>query len=113
MADNTGTSGLDEKVAGLLCYMPFGIGFIVSIIFYFIDKRNFVRFHALQSIILSLVLFVVYIVLAIIPFLGWIVMGLVGLGAFILWIVLMLKAYQGEKWKLPYIGNLAEQWTAK
>jgi uncharacterized membrane protein len=110
LADNTGTSGLDENVAGLLSYL---FGIVTGLIFFFIDKRPFVKFHAMQSIILSVALFVVYMVLSFIPILGWIVMGLLGLGSFILWILLMLKAYQGQKWKLPFIGDLAEQWAAK
>jgi uncharacterized membrane protein len=110
LADNAGTSGIDENIAGLLCYL---FGLISGLIFFFIDKRPFVKFHAMQSIILTVVLFVVYIILSIIPILGWIVMGLVGIGSFILWILLMVKAYQGQKWKLPVLGNLAEQWAVK
>jgi uncharacterized membrane protein len=110
LADNTGTSGIDENIAGLLCYL---FGIISGLIFFFIDKRPFVKFHAMQSIILSVVLFVVYIILTLIPILGWIIMGLVGLGSFILWVLLMVKAYQGQKWKLPVLGNLAEQWAVK
>ena len=56
MADNTGTSGIDEKVAGLLCYV---LWWITGLIFFLIDKRPFVRFHAMQSIITSVAIMVI------------------------------------------------------
>ncbi len=100
------STGLTENVAGLLCYI---LGFITGILFILIEKENkFVRFHAMQSIILSIGLFVIQIALAMIPFLVMI-SSLVGLAGFILAIFLMYKAYQGEKYKLPVIGDIAEQ----
>src|SRR6202044_3468799 len=54
----SGTSGMSENVAGLLCYV---LGWITGLIFYLIDKRPFVRFHAAQSIGLSIALFAVYL----------------------------------------------------
>ena len=110
MADNTVTSEIQENIAGLLSYV---LGWVTGLIFFFIDKRPFVRFHAMQSIIVSVVLMVVYFILSIIPILGWILSVFVGIAAFILWILLMLKAYQGQKWKLPIIGDMAEKWAAK
>ncbi len=104
MADNTGTSGLSENVAGLLSYL---FGWISGLIFFLIDKRPFVRFHAMQSIIFSVIVMILGIVF-VIPVIGWIL----GIAVFILWIFLMIKAYQGQKWKLPIIGNLAEKWSA-
>ncbi len=103
---NKTSTGLTENIAGLLCYI---LGFITGIIFILIEKENkFVRFHAMQAIILSVGLFVIQIALAMIPFLVMI-SSLVGLGGFILAVFLMYKAYQGEKYKLPIIGDIAEQ----
>ena len=112
------SSGLQENVAGLLCYV---LGWITGLIFFLIEKNNkFVRFHAMQSMILFGALFVLQIVVGIlmtllvivhlgilIPLLS-LVNTLVFIGSFILWIILMVKASQGEKFKLPVIGDLAE-----
>ena len=96
------SAGLAENVAGLLCYV---LGWMTGLIFILIEKENkFVRFHAMQSILVSGAL----TVLSWIPFINF-VAWILGL---ILWIVLMVKAYQGAKFKLPWVGNLAEKWTA-
>ena len=103
--------GLEENVAGALCYI---LGWITGIIFYIMEKENkTVRFHAVQSIIVFLPLTIIVgmfqVILLFIPFIGWAISGLMGLLMFILWLVLMLKAYQGEKFKLPVIGDIAEK----
>jgi uncharacterized membrane protein len=103
------STGLQENVAGLLCYV---LGWISGIVFLLIEKENkFVRFHAMQSIIVFGALTVASWILGLIPvigpFIGWII-GVIGL---ILWIVLMIKAYQGTKYKVPWAGNLAEKWV--
>ena len=75
-----------------------------------LEKNNkFVKFHAMQSIILFLGVTVVVVIFMWIPFFGWIIDSLIGLLAVILWIVLMIKAYQGEKFKLPIVGDIAEK----
>jgi uncharacterized membrane protein len=100
---------MEENVAGLLCYL---FVWISGLVFFLIEKENkFVRFHALQSIIVFGVLFVACIIIGWIPFIGWVISWLIGVLAFILWIVLMVKAYQGEKYKLPWAGNLAEKYA--
>jgi len=99
--------GLDENIAGLLCYV---VGWITGIIFLVLEKENqFVRFHALQSILTFLPLSVIALLLGWIPFVGWVLAGLVWILTFILWIVLMFKAYRGEKYKLPIAGDIAEK----
>ena len=108
MSNNSGTAGIQENVAGLLCYCPFGVGFVASIVFLVMDKRKFVRFCAVQSLLLCAVIAVLAIVLSI---LMWWLAGIVGLAAMALWIILMLKAYQGEMYKLPVIGDFADQWS--
>ena len=116
MADETGKTGmgLEPNVAGLLCYV---LGWLTGIIFFVMEKENqFVRFHAMQSIATFGALTVVMILLSIlgmIPFIGllfWIIQILVSILIFILWIILMLKAYQGQTFrKLEYeaLGSLA------
>ena len=99
--------GMQANMAALLSYL---LGFITGIIFYIVEKENkFVRFHAMQSMITFGALFVLQIVLGFIPVIGWILMPLVSIASLILWIILMIKAYQGEKFKLPIAGDIAEK----
>ena len=101
------STGLEENVAGLLCYL---LGFITGILFYVLEKDNsFVRFHAMQSIITFGAIFVLIIVLGFIPIIGWILALLLPFVALALWIILMIKAYQGERYKLPIVGDMAEK----
>lgn len=99
--------GIDENIEGLLCYV---LGFITGILFLVIEKENkFIRFHAMQSIATFLALFVISIVLGFIPIIGWVISPLIGLAGLILWLLLMFKAYKGEKYKLPIAGDFAEK----
>lgn len=101
------STGLDENIAGLLCYLA---GVFTGIIFLVIEKENrFVRFHALQSIFVFVVLLVVNIVLGMIPLIGWLIGVLLSLISVALWIILMLKAYQRKWFKLPFVGDMAEK----
>lgn len=67
------------------------------------------RFHAMQSIVVSGFLFVVQVILAFIPLIGRLLSVMLGIGGLILWIVLMVKSYQGEYFKLPVAGDIAEK----
>ena len=101
------STGLEANVAGLLCYV---LGWISGLVFLLIEKENkFVRFHAMQSIIVFGVLSVASIVLGWIPVLNLVIVPLISVLGLVLWIVLMVKAYQGEKYKLPWAGDLAEK----
>ena len=100
------STGLEPKVAGLLCYV---LGFITGIVFLIIEKDNkFVRFHAMQSTVTFGAIFLAMIILGFIPILGWILSFLLWVVAVVLWIVCMVKAYQEEEWKVPIAGNFAE-----
>jgi uncharacterized membrane protein len=107
-------SGLSDNAAGGLAYVTF----IPAIIFLIIEpfnKNSYVRFHSWQSIFLSIAWIAVDVVLHIIgrlPFLGLINLFLwpvVGLLFFILWLVVMISAFNGKRFKLPFIGDLAEK----
>ncbi|WP_240377017.1 DUF4870 domain-containing protein [Bacillus piscicola] len=101
------SSGLDENVAGLLCYL---VGVITGIVFILLEKENrFVRFHALQSIFTFAFLFVLSFVLTAIPVIGWVISIILAPLSVILWVVLMIKAYQGKWFKLPVVGEMAEK----
>ena len=108
------TGGMSDNVAGMLAY----ITIIPAIVFLVIEPYNrnrFIRFHSFQNIFFHVSWFVLWVVLAMIghiPVFGWLtilVWPLVGLGGFILWFVLVLKAYQGQMFKLPFIGDMAEK----
>jgi uncharacterized membrane protein len=111
MADNSQGTGLQENVAGLLCYL---LGWVTGIIFLLLEPKNkFVRFHAVQSIVVFGAISILYFILWFVPILGWILNVFLGLLAFVLWIVLMVKAYQGQTWKVPVLGDIAEKWANK
>ena len=104
------SSGLEENVAGLLCYL---FGWISGLVFLLIEKENaFIRFHAWQSIVVFGAFSIAMIVLNIIPVIGWIISSILGMLVFVLWIILMVKAYQGVHYKLPWAGDLAEKWAS-
>jgi len=116
-------TGMAENVAGLLCYV---LGWVTGIIFFLIDKRPYVRFHAAQSIVVFGGLHVINIVVGIIFGAGFMMMGgwgsfglgfvlysLINLVAFILWILLMVKAYQGEKFEVPVAAGIAKSFAGK
>lgn len=130
-ASSSGIGSLDPKVAAALSYI-----WIVGLIFYFMEKENrFVRFHAMQSIIFGIVNSVIIVALMVLAFVLTIVMGvggamvggalglIVSLLGWLVWLLFVLvilvmmlglvfaayKAYQGQKFKLPIIGNMAEK----
>ncbi len=115
-------SGMSENVAGFLCYL---VGWITGLIFFLIDRRPYVRFHAAQSIVVFGALHILSLLLGMYFGLGWLLGGwshlgfgfilhrLVGLVAFVLWIVLMVKAYQGEKFRVPLAADVADRLAGK
>jgi uncharacterized membrane protein len=101
------STGLDENIGGLLCYV--GV-FVTGILFLIIEKENqFIRFHALQSTFVWILFFAVNMVFSFIPFIGWLINFLLAPVGLILWLLLMYKAFQGERFKLPIIGDMVEQ----
>lgn len=110
--------GMSENVAACLCYL---VGWITGLIFFLIDKRPFVRFHAAQSMVVFGGLHVLHIALAMVFGMGMLYHGyyggfgvgmvlysLISLVAFVLWIVLMVKAFQHEKFEVPIAGGIAK-----
>lgn len=95
------------NVAGLLCYIG---GWITGIIFFILEqKNNWIRFHAAQSIVTFGTLFVAGMILGWIPFIGPVFSSIIGIIGFVLWIVLMVKAYNGERFKVAWAGDIAER----
>ena len=124
------STGIEENIAALLSYV---FGWVSGLIFFLIEKDSrLVRFHAMQSILLTaaatvvgVVLWIVSMILAIISamlpdILGsliWIVIVLLVcafyLGILIAWILCLVKAFQSQYFKLPVIGNFAEKFSTK
>ena len=107
------SSGIDPKVAGLLSWLLFPIS---SLIFVLIEKEDkFVKFHAYESLLFGIGVFVAYIISSALTVLliGLLLVPIVVLVSFVVWILGMVKAYQGEMWKLPIIGDMAEEWAGK
>jgi uncharacterized membrane protein len=105
------SEGLAENVAGLLCY---ALGWVTGIIFLLIDKRPWVKFHAAQSIAVFGGLTIVRIGLVFMGhFIGWGIFGLIGLLGFVLWIFLMVKAYQHETIRIPIAADIADSIAGK
>ena len=119
MSDHT-RSGLPENLAALLSYV---LGWITGLVFLLIDKRPYVRFHAAQSIVVFLGLQILQAVLGPIFGMGWwvgqggywgaftlgtLLLNLISFLTVVLWIVLMLKAFQGVRFKVPLAGDIAE-----
>jgi uncharacterized membrane protein len=115
-------SGMSENVAAFLCYL---VGWVTGIVFFLIDKRPFVRFHAAQSIVVFGGLHIINIVIGIFFFragfmmmggygafgMGSALYGLISLVSFILWILLMVKAYQHEKFEVPVAAGIAKSFS--
>ncbi len=108
------SAGLTDNVAGALAYVTI-IPAIVFLVLEPFNKRRFVRFHSFQCLFFAVAWTVLWIGLSFfahIPFLGWatvLVWPVVSLAGFVIWLILVLKAYQGQMFKLPVIGDLAEQ----
>jgi uncharacterized membrane protein len=117
-------TGMQENIAGLLSYV---FGWVTGIIFFLIDKRPFVRFHAAQSIVVFGGLHILTILLGhffgmgmMFGGFGWSTFGagvlvfeLVQLVTFILWILLMVKAAQHEKFRVPIAADFADKLASK
>jgi len=124
------STGLDENVAALLSYI---FGWISGLVFFLIEKDSrLVRFHAMQSLLFNVVaivvaivlwvaLFVIFLIvsqisgilatlLSVVSILLWLVFGVAILAG---WVLCLIKAFQGQYFKLPVIGNFAEKFSAK
>jgi len=107
-------AGMADNVAGMLAYITI-IPAIIFLVMEPYNKNRFIRFHAFQCLFFAVAWTALWIVLNIvvhIPFLGWLTIllwPLVGLAGFIIWVILLLKANQGQMYKLPVIGDMAEK----
>lgn len=124
------STGLDENIAALLSYV---FGWVSGLIFFLIEKDSrLVRFHAMQSILFNVLIIVLVFVFWILTFVLVLIGAAIGdvigtifsllatllwlvfsVGILIAWILCLVKAFQGQYFKLPIIGNFAEKFSAK
>ncbi|HLJ15889.1 MAG TPA: DUF4870 domain-containing protein [Bryobacteraceae bacterium] len=115
---HTTDTGMAENVAGLLCYL---VGWVTGLVFFLIDKRPFVRFHAAQSMVVFGGLAILYFLFGIFFRASFMFMGgfgalgfvallssLIWLVGVVLWVLLMVKAYQHEKFEVPIAAGIAK-----
>ncbi len=122
--------GLDANVGALICYVGnvvCALGLIYSIVVLVTDKTNkLTRFHAMQSILLTVVNFIILLpgyfiaaafflmnstITSLLGTLLWVVVLIIGIALFVLMIISAIKAFNGELYKIPVIGNFADQWS--
>ena len=107
-AITTQSSGLSDTAAGTIAYLTF----IPAIAFLAMEPYNrssYVRFHAWQSIFLGIAIIAIDTVLGLIPIVGWITAPIISLDFLVLWIMVLIKASKGERYKVPFLGNFAQQ----
>ena len=108
------TSGLADNVAGMLAYVTI-IPAIIFLVMEPYNKNRFIRFHSFQCLFFCVALIVLQIglsILAVVPFMALITIPLhllIGLGALVVWVILLIKANAGLMYKLPVIGDLSEK----
>ena len=109
MTEEKKGTGLPKNTAGALSYV---LGPVTGVIFYVLENDPFVRFHAMQSIVVFTLLFVLQwvfgltlVLLPLVPLLS--VLG------FALWLLLIYKAWQGQEWEVPVVGKYARKFMKK
>ena len=100
---------LPNNVAGALSYV---LGPVTGVVFLIIGKGKFVRFHAMQSIVVFIGIFIIQWILTFTVILLPIV-PLITIGGFVLWLLLIYKAWQGEEWEVPIAGSYARKFVKK
>ena len=101
------STGLEEPLAGVLCYL---FGWVSGLVFLVIEQRSgFVRFHAWQSTVTFLGLTALGILANWIPLVGGLIRVVLPPVSFVVWVLLMYRAWQGERFRLPLIGEYAEE----
>ena len=100
-------SGLSDNAAGALAYVTI-IPAIIFLVAEPYNKNPYIKFHAWQSIFLGIAAFAIGFI-NIIPILGQLIFVVGMLILFVAWIICLLKALKGERFKLPVIGNIAEK----
>lgn len=107
MTSSASSTGLPSNVAGALTYL---LGIFSGVFFLLVEHRDsYVRFHARQCTLTFLVVVVISLVLSSLPGVGWMLNAVFSLMVMVVWAVLLFKAFTGERYKLPYLGELADR----
>lgn len=102
------TTGLDPHLVGALAYL---LGFVSGILLLVLEKDSpFVRFHAIQSTLFFLGVLLANVVLVALP-LTWLFAPLFVLSVVGVWLFLMFKAVTGYRYHLPYVGDIAADYS--
>ncbi|NBI07952.1 DUF4870 domain-containing protein [Senegalia massiliensis] len=103
--------GLEQNIAAMLSYI---LGFITGIIFLLVEKENkFVRFHAMQSIVVFGAIFLIGVVIGWVPIIGWLIGALSSPIILVIWIILLIKSYKNEWYEFPIAGKIAKEQVNK
>jgi len=104
----TVANALSDNIAGALAYIT-----IFPAIFFLVvapyNRNRFIRFHSFQSLFLFVAAVALNILIGFLPFVRWMLWNLLSLACFVLVVFLIIKAYQGQKFKVPVIGDMAEK----
>lgn len=109
MAETKSGTGLNKNTAGALSYV---LGPITGVLFLVLERDSFVRFHAMQSIVFFIAVFILNMILGFTLILALFI-PLLSILWFILWLMLIYRAWQGKEWELPVVGKFARQLMAK
>ena len=110
------STGMDPKIAVLVAHCGFlvGAGWLSGLIIYLIEKENkFVKFHAMQSIVIGVAEVILYIVASLLTLIivGAFCFPVIWVAALVIRIIIIMKANQGEYYKFPWLGDMADKWT--
>ncbi len=111
MTENTKSGGLDSNIVAALAY--FWITAILFLVLEQFNKDRFVRFHSFQALAFGVAVFIIQVVLGFIPIIGWLILLPFSFVVLLVWLFCMFKAFSNEKFKLPGIGDWAEQQAGK
>lgn len=103
------STGMNENVAAMVSIL---FTWVTGLIFFFLEtKSKFVKYHAIQNVIFFVGLMLVGGLLGRLPLIGGLVTTITGLGGFAMWVVLLIKTYQGEWFEIPYVSDFAKQFA--
>lgn len=99
----------DRNIVAAICYIPV-FSIVISLIILFVEKEDrFIRFHALQAFLFSIIYYLVVFIFGGLPFLGGLFSGLIFVLAIIVWVWGMISAYNGQIFRLPFVGKFSER----
>lgn len=103
----------DRNIVAAICYVPV-ISIVISLVILFVEKEDrFIRFHALQAFLFSLIYYLIVFFFGGLPFLGGLISGLIFVVAIIIWIYGIMSSFRGRIFKLPVVGNFSEKYIKR